>query len=51
MILKLSNKFVVKDTKTKAVISEHEFDDTKKSVKEADAAARASNEIWKQSQK
>ena len=49
MIVKQKNKYVVIDTETKAVISEHAFEDTKKSMAEAERLARESNAVWKES--
>lgn len=49
MIVKRSDKFIVIDTATKQVISEHEFEDNTKSMKEAMASAKSSNDIWKAS--
>ena len=48
MIVKQANKYVVMDTETKEVISEHPFEDIKKSMAEADKAARESNARWKE---
>lgn len=48
MILNKSDRYVVIDTETKEIISEHPFDDTKKSKAEAEQAARESNSRWKE---
>lgn len=47
MILLQKNKYVVIDTETKEVISEHPFDDSRKSIESAQQAARDSNQVWK----
>lgn len=47
MIVKKSDRFIVMDTVTKRVISEHEFTDSPASVKKAKSDAVASNDIWK----
>ena len=49
MIVKKSDRYVVTDTQTKEVISEHVFEDNKKSIAEALEAARESNARWKES--
>jgi hypothetical protein len=48
MIVKQANKYVVMDTETKEIISEHPFQDNKKSMAEAEEAARKSNARWKE---
>jgi len=48
MIVKEKNKYVVIDTDTNEVISEHVFDGTKKSMAEAERLARESNSVWKE---
>lgn len=48
MILLKTDKYVVIDTQTKELISEHPFEDNKKSKAEAEQAARESNAQWKQ---
>lgn len=49
MILLQKDKYVVIDTDTKEVISEHPFTNNKKSMTEAEQAARQSNAQWKAS--
>lgn len=46
MILKKSDRYIVIDNITKEVISEHLFED-KRSMPEAEEAARKSNDEWK----
>jgi glycerol-3-phosphate cytidylyltransferase-like family protein len=51
MIVKKSYKYVVMDTYTKEVVSEHSFESDHKSIREAYAQAVASNDDWKNSKK
>lgn len=49
MIVKKADRYVVIDTETKEVFSEHPFDDNRKSIEAAEKAARESNAQWKAS--
>jgi len=47
VIVKKADRYVVMDTETKEVFSEHPFDDNRKSIEAAEKAARESNQVWK----